>query len=1022
MSKKQIPVGVAIFLMLTFSSCTCIYFNTFHNIRKNFNAAEKSRSRGGRDFARGAEVKQYTDAITKASRVLERHPTSSWVDDALYIIGTSYYYLEDYSKAARKFKELFANYPESEYVSRARVLMAKAKLMMNEEAEAVVIFERIFDEEEDRKMKADAARSLGEYYFENKDYENANRYFMSLIDSLGDEKDRLSALVYVADGYFDIFSFPRALEKYQQALEHNPDTLQHYHITYRLSECDFFMNRISEGLDRLSELADNELYYDSLAPIKLKMAEGYEWEGDFNSAVDTYEQITVENPRLEAAAVAYYRLGLIYQYDFEDLEKARAYYQKSREEKSNSAVAEDATRRASKLALLQQYSRAEDAGLPDDSAQQLDQSQLDNLSEDLFLLGELFYFDLEKPDSAISAFQALLDRYPASRYAPRALISMSYIYRDEFVDSAASDSLLRRVLKEYPRYDEAEDVINTLGLAGTVADTGYAAIPFARADRFLEQFRELDSSLYYVRLAIDSIMAAEGAARDSLASDTLEKSDSLQVPDSLDIEDLYLMGDTLLAPDTGGAPMLPSPQTSQATEPARISGRELLARDREIADSLRRADSIRVADSLRAVELARMADSLRSVRQQQRDSIGEPSATLRPQPPPDSMMFPDTLSLAQMVAMAQDTLSRENDTMVDSSIVGPPTPTTRLTPEQDTSAVPPEVGPPVDTSGPIGGENLLESLRRQALESGAKPRKGADLSLPAVSDSGQMEDTMQAADTGLAPDTGQVAEADQAADTIEIVQKELFEYWREAFDSAREKFSPRQAELLDSAGYYYRYVIDSFPFSRYSVQSRYVLLWTYDRYLAPGDSVLMDLYRGFVDSFPQSEYAQAIADEYNITTVGMVRQQQQQQQQQVDEQEALADTGQAADTAAEGAGQSEIPPDVPIVDSKYITGTNGEILEPAKKYFLQHDIPFEYPLEALATGIEDNLYFQIRIDFSGKVVETVLMNPTESPELNEQAERTVKNSRFDAGRIPPELYDNWFYYVLEVRIPAHLRQ
>ena len=123
--------------------------------------------------------------------MLERHPTSSWVDDALYIIGASYYYLGDYDKSARKFKELFANYPQSEYISRSRLLLAKAKLELKEEAEAVVLFEEIFEKETGKGMKADAARALGEYYFETKDFAKADQYFMALVDSLGDAGDKI---------------------------------------------------------------------------------------------------------------------------------------------------------------------------------------------------------------------------------------------------------------------------------------------------------------------------------------------------------------------------------------------------------------------------------------------------------------------------------------------------------------------------------------------------------------------------------------------------------------------------------------------------------------------------------------------------------------------------------------------------------------------------------------------------------------------------------------------------------------
>ena len=107
---------------------------------------------------------------------------------------------------------------------------------------------------------------------------------------------------------------------------------------------------------------------------------------------------------------------------------------------------------------------------------------------------------------------------------------------------------------------------------------------------------------------------------------------------------------------------------------------------------------------------------------------------------------------------------------------------------------------------------------------------------------------------------------------------------------------------------------------------------------------------------------------------------------------------------------------------KWISDADGNILEPADKYFKYTEVEFEYPWEAAALKIEDYLYFQIRIDFTGKVVEAVLMNPTQSGDLNERIQETVENSFFDETRIPAELYDGWFYYKVFVSPPGDMRQ
>jgi TolA-binding protein len=923
--KKSIPVFIVIFLTLTFSSCTCIYFNTFHNIRKNFSAAEKTRRKDGREKAKGAEIKQYNTAVTKASGVLERHPNSSYVDDALYIIGTSYYYLEEFDESARKFKELFANYPESEYIPRSRLMFAKAKLQLKEEAEAVVIFEDIFEKETNKEMKANAARSLGQYFFNAKEYEKANVYFRSLIDSLGGESDKLQAYTFMADGFFDLYQFDDAFENYDAALKHDPDTLQYYRIVFRMAECDYFLNNISAGLEKLTELAENEQYYDSLAAIRLMMAEGYEWDGDLDAAIDTYEKVILENAGKNPAAVAYYYLGLIYQYDMENLPKARNYYSKAHKERRDSPIYEDATKRASTLSLMEQYSRGREDTLATDSVGQLSPEELDQISESQYLLGELFYFDLEKPDSAMDVFQTLLDKYPESRYAPRALMSMAYIHRNDLGDTAMADSFLRRVLSDYPRFDDAETVVNLLGLAGTLADTGYAALTFSRAERFFEEFQELDSTRYYFQILADSILADSMRIADSIrVADSMRAADSTLAPDSAEIDDSIMADDSILTPDS-----------TQAADSALTVDSTLITDTTQVIDSVLTVDSVWAVDSIWTPDSALRIDSVWAV-----DSIWLPDSIWTID---DSTAMGDSLAQLDSILIIDSILATDSTFSIDSVLVMDSV----LTLDSTVT---------FDSAWTVGGEPEADSL-------------------PPV------------------------------------------DYWKEAFVLAVEKYDQRQMELLDSAYYYYRYIIDSFPMSDYSVQARYVLLHIYDNYLAPGDSSLIDLYGAFVDSFPETEYADAIAEQYNIRPLKQPKRKAREREQEKEPEDSLFSDEEPQEIADADSTSDQIS-----ADSKFITDEEGNQLPPANEYYLREDVAFEYPIEAVAYNIQDKLYFQIRIDFSGEVAEVKLMNPTVSDELNDRIIRTIENTRFDVGRIPPEWYDTWFYYTKEVIMPREYRQ
>jgi hypothetical protein len=282
-----------------------------------------------------------------------------------------------------------------------------------------------------------------------------------------------------------------------------------------------------------------------------------------------------------------------------------------------------------------------------------------------------------------------------------------------------------------------------------------------------------------------------------------------------------------------------------------------------------------------------------------------------------------------------------------------------------------------------------------------------------VADSVLTIDSILALDSSITIDSSWAMEGDTASKAEEDVLV-LRDYWQQAFEEAFSRYDDKQIMLLDSARFYYSLVIDSFPLSKYNAQAQYVLLYIYDNYLAPGDSSMIDLYGAFVDSFPNSPYTDLIAEQYNIRPLGYKKEAPVRQSDEIPGQQE-GDDPSAEDQSVPDTTQEQ------SAESRLISDADGNVLPPANEYYLDTEIPFVYPLQAVAYNIQDKLYFHIRIDFNGEVDELILMNPTASDELNENIRRTVEESRFDAGQIPPELYDHWFYYTYTVIMPQEYR-
>ena len=93
------------------------YYNTFYNAKKEYRTGIKAIERAGDQNInrnlylsvfltpeRVSSQNNFDEAILKSADVLRENPNSKWVDDALLLIGQSYFYLKNYVGAEQKFQ------------------------------------------------------------------------------------------------------------------------------------------------------------------------------------------------------------------------------------------------------------------------------------------------------------------------------------------------------------------------------------------------------------------------------------------------------------------------------------------------------------------------------------------------------------------------------------------------------------------------------------------------------------------------------------------------------------------------------------------------------------------------------------------------------------------------------------------------------------------------------------------------------------------------------------------------------
>lgn len=111
------------------------FYNTFYNAEQDFETGmesvrEQSQALNPDRFVSIFPVPSdqgdrtsFESAIDRSADVLREHPQSKWVDDALMLIGQSYFYLGEFGAAAEKFEEIIAL--GNERASEARFWLAR---------------------------------------------------------------------------------------------------------------------------------------------------------------------------------------------------------------------------------------------------------------------------------------------------------------------------------------------------------------------------------------------------------------------------------------------------------------------------------------------------------------------------------------------------------------------------------------------------------------------------------------------------------------------------------------------------------------------------------------------------------------------------------------------------------------------------------------------------------------------------------------------------------------------------------
>ncbi len=466
---KRLSLTVALLLCL---SSGCVYFNTFYNAKRRFDEAEKQRLKAEENpndlSARRTAGDIYSQAITKASAILDLHPDSKYVDDSLMIIGKAEFWREHYLEALRKFAELQSNFPKSELLEESHLWEGRAYWKMGQYADARRILLDLA--REGRSFFADqAAFALLEVEMEQKDYSSVIKEGEELLTHLRTGKLRAGIYQKIGGAQVALARFDVAEEALRNVLKHAPSPRMEYEARTSLGAILEARGVFAKARDLYAGmLRMKHLKRGFEADIRLNLARTLFRTGQEDEAYRLCKGVTEGFPRTPQAAMAYYQMGLIAQRQNRKPEETKELFRKAQQEDRNAPAYELARQRQEDLEALERYLQK----IASDSTGALDT---------VFDLAELYRQRLNEPDSALVAYRRVAEKDTTKDLGPKAMYAIGWIYTEVKQDSASAREAFASLVRNYPGTAYAEAAASWLH-DGTVSNEA------ARA-RFLEAER-----------------------------------------------------------------------------------------------------------------------------------------------------------------------------------------------------------------------------------------------------------------------------------------------------------------------------------------------------------------------------------------------------------------------------------------------------------------------------------------------------------------------------------------------------
>jgi TolA-binding protein len=434
-------VSALVFLL---GATGCVYYNLFYNTKKLYETAEEVPLQPDGSLNRTA-LDSYQQCITKSQKLIDEHPDSKYVDDALLLMGKCHYKREEYTEAVASLEKLLTEHPDSEFREEAQLYTAQSLLGAGEREQAVENFAAVIESNPKSKFAPEILYLLGTNLIRLDREEEAFPYLERLANEYPRTKYRVQADLEIAAMFMERGEYERSLKVYKRLGKRKLKRADRVRYYMGLSELRAKMGDYEKALEAISFL-DNKVFGEQMqAKQLLRKGEAYAGVDSVARAIDLYKSVVARYPRSSFSAEADFKLGVLFQESLDSLDVAKTYFDDVPRQFPKSEFAEDAIQRSVSITKVKRL---------ESSLQQGGQSE--NAADVKFELAETQFFQFKDYEKALAGYKEVLSEYPTSAVAPKAAYAIAYIYSDILKDVDKARVAYQRVIDDYPDSQQAQ--------------------------------------------------------------------------------------------------------------------------------------------------------------------------------------------------------------------------------------------------------------------------------------------------------------------------------------------------------------------------------------------------------------------------------------------------------------------------------------------------------------------------------------------------------------------------------------